>query len=454
MKKINFTNATVTAPASVEIDGVSHDVTPAVIEGGTLPTPDNINQLQNNVEEAILNPVVESIKSENQFNKDDCVDYYYLDYNNGQPVADINMSYMKSYIPVKPNEKYTMSYSSPTIFVVYEYDSNKTFLRNKRQNTDATSFTVTISEDTYFVRLACGYGPKPGIVFAQGDTAVSYMPFKRYGYNSQESMGSIVVDDIRSKNLFNLQGNYTRNINSPTISGNSIILPSSDGNGGYTKFSQKIEVNSSLTFSCTISDGNGYARPLLMPLDSSGNVITDLTIEGYSYNQFYGGYWKECADGKYSLTLNFPSNVKFLQLGFIHVSAKFTDIQIEKGNTATSYTPYKNFDNTDNGWVDIELANTYSFLDLVAYNGLQCRKIGNQVFLRGMLINSVANPVGYYATCGFVPEECRPKKPAYLICNQEGGPCNCTVETDGGIRVYNTKANSWIALDSMRFFVD
>lgn len=325
MKKINFTNATVTAPASVEINGVSHDVTPAIIEGGTLPTPDNLNQLQANVEEV---------------------------------------------------------------------------------------------------------------------------------FNGNEAMGSIVVDDIRSKNLFNLQGGYTCNINSPTISGNSIILPSSDGNGGYTKFSQKIEVNCSLTFSCTISDGNGYARPLLMPLDSSGNVITDLTIEGYSYNQFYGGYWKECADGKYSLTLNFPSNVKFLQLGFIHVSAKFTDIQIEKGNTATSYTPYKNFDNTDNGWVDIELANTYSFLDLVAYNGLQCRKIGNQVFLRGMLINSVANPVGYYATCGFVPEECRPKKPAYLICNQEGGPCNCTVETDGGIRVYNTKANSWIALDAMRFFID
>lgn len=65
MKKINFTNATVTAQASVEIDGVSHDVTSAVIEGGTLPTPDNINQLQNNVEEAILNPVVESIKSKN-----------------------------------------------------------------------------------------------------------------------------------------------------------------------------------------------------------------------------------------------------------------------------------------------------------------------------------------------------------------------------------------------------
>lgn len=74
MKKINFTNATVTAPASVEIEGVSHDVTPAVIEGGTLPTPDNMNQLQNNVEECFNGTtsmgkiVVDDISCKNKFN--------------------------------------------------------------------------------------------------------------------------------------------------------------------------------------------------------------------------------------------------------------------------------------------------------------------------------------------------------------------------------------------------
>jgi hypothetical protein len=414
----------------------------------TAISANNLNQLQNNIEEAILNPVVESIKSKNLVNE--IITGYTLNGTGGIKVDATQ--FVTGFMEVEAGKTYTSQgfKGANSLENNYKdwYTADKTFISNTNDK------TATAPANAKYCRMNGVISTSSDMQFEEGSTATSCTPFKRYGYNSQESMGSIVVDDIRSKNLFNLQGNYTRNINSPTISGNSIILPSSDGNGGYTKFSQKIEVNCSLTFSCTISDGNGYARPLLMPLDSSGNVITDLTIEGYSYNQFYGGYWKECADGKYSLTLNFPSNVKFLQLGFIHVSAKFTDIQIEKGNTATSYTPYKNFDNTDNGWVDIELANTYSFLDLVAYNGLQYRKIGNQVFLRGMLINSVANPVGYYATCGFVPEECRPKKPAYLICNQEGGPCNCTVETDGGIRVYNTKANSWIALDSMRFFVD
>ena len=450
MKKINFTNATVTAQASVEIDGVSHGVTPAVIEGGTLPTPDNMNQLQNNVEEAILNPVVESIKSKNLLDENGVI----AEGSIGFPVY------------VEAGKTYTISSNLPIYWFKIADNRDSSEKGAEWLGADGyTEYTFTCTKSYPYVFIGIdkdnpynlptnlGAYANYKLQINDGSTAEAYTPYKKYGYNSKESMGSIVVDDIRSKNLFNLHGSYTCNINSPTISGNSIILPSSDGNGGYTKFSQKIEVNGSLTFSCTISDGNGYARPLLIPLDSSGNVITDLTIEGYSYNQFYGGYWKECADGKYSLTLNLSSNVKFLQLGFIHVSAKFTDIQIEEGSTATNCSEYKDFDSIGS-WVDIALANTYSFLDLVAYNGLQCKKIGNQVFLRGMLINSVANPVGYYATCGFVPEECRPKKPVYLICNQEGGTCNCTVETDGGIRVYNTKANSWIALDSMRFFVD
>lgn len=125
-------------------------------------------------EESMGSIVVEDIKSKNLFDKNDCVDYYYLDYSSGQPVYDVNMTYMNSYIPVKANEKYTMSYPSSTIFVIYEYDSNKTFLRSKIQNTDETSFTVTISEDTSFVRLACGFNSKSGIQFEKGIVATSY----------------------------------------------------------------------------------------------------------------------------------------------------------------------------------------------------------------------------------------------------------------------------------------
>ena len=209
----------------------------------------------------------------------------------------------------------------------------------------------------------------------EGNTATSYTSFKRYGYNSKESMGSIIVDDINCKNLFNINGPYTSELGSPMISGNSITVPSSADSSGYTKFSQKIEVNSSLTLSCTISDGNGYARLLLMPLDSSGNVITNLTIEGYSYNQFYGGYWKDCADGKYSLTLNFPENVKYFQLGFAHNAATFTDVQIEKGSTATNYSEYKKLD------TDI-----YSFDTNLTYNSASPQSFQNAILKNAKLV--------------------------------------------------------------------
>ena len=339
MKKINFTNATVTAQASVEIDGVSHDVTPAVIEGGTLPTPDNINQLQNNVEEAILNPVVESIKSENQFNKDDCVDYYYLDYNNGQPVADINMSYMKSYISVKPNEKYTMSYSSPTIFVVYEYDSNKTFLRNKRQNTDATSFTVTISEDTYFVRLACGYNPKQGIVFTPGDTAVPYVPFKRYGYNSQESMGSIVVDDIRSKNFFDVNKITSTTVNGVTISKNANggLVLNGTATGQIEFFyvelvsESKIKPGKTYTLSSNALPQDDKLQVFLQNSNSATWVSTIASITGtinpdtFTVSTLPGTHFKFLILILEGATLN----------NFVLYP------QIEEGSTVTNYSEYK-----------------------------------------------------------------------------------------------------------------
>lgn len=380
MKKINFTNATVTAQASVEIDGVSHDVTPAVIEGGTLPTPDNMNQLQNNVEEAILNPVVESIKSENQFNKDDCVDYYYLDYNNGQPVVDINMSYMKSYIPVKPNEKYTMSYSSSTIFVVYEYDSNKTFLRNKRQNTDATSFTVTISEDAYFVRLACGYGPKPGIVFAQGDTAVPYTPFKRYGYNSQESMGSIVVDDIRSKNKFNMNGNilesigYTSGTN--TLESGKIKSTANFANGNGKGQIIQLKPNTVYTYSVKISsfEVSGSTSLRISPVNSEGNAVGYLVDQAVicEVGKVYSYSFTTSDTGKIWVMLNGISNVEDYSILKYVV---YDYIQIEEGSTATNYSEYKKLD------TDI-----YSFDTNLTYNSSSPQSFQNAILKNAKLV--------------------------------------------------------------------
>ena len=144
----------------------------------------------------------------------------------------------------------------------------------------------------------------------------------------------------KSKNLFNINGDYASVVGSPTISDNSITLPNSDGNAGYTKFLKKIEISGPITISFDVSNSDGFARLLLIPLDINGNVITNLTIDGYTYLDVYKGYYKDHINGNYELVLNFPENVKYFQLGFVHTIGTFANVQIEQGEIATKYEPY------------------------------------------------------------------------------------------------------------------
>lgn len=53
MDKMQFENGTLVSPAKVVIDGVEHEVTPAVYKGNTPFSAENINQMQDNIERAI-----------------------------------------------------------------------------------------------------------------------------------------------------------------------------------------------------------------------------------------------------------------------------------------------------------------------------------------------------------------------------------------------------------------
>lgn len=106
--------------------------------------------------EVVDSLIVANISSKNLFNKKNIIENYYLSYTDGTPTWDSNMCYMYDYIKVGPNTKYTMSYPTSTIFVIHEYDENKNFIRYQNQNNSNTSFTITTSSNTKFVRLSCG----------------------------------------------------------------------------------------------------------------------------------------------------------------------------------------------------------------------------------------------------------------------------------------------------------
>ena len=107
----------------------------------------------------------------------------------------------------------------------------------------------------------------------------------------------------------------------------------------------------------------------------------------------------------------------------------------------------------DTGWQNITYEHTYSSYDASGFNPLQYRKIGNQVFVRGMIKSTTTNPVGANASAGTLPATAKPAKGVYFIVNNADVPISTNINASGEIRVFNTLA-SWIALDGINFFID
>ena len=76
-------------------------------------------------------------------------------------------------------------------------------------------------------------------------------------------------------------------------------------------------------------------------------VIKDITITGWTYNQYYNAYWSSGTSKSFTLpkdTVNsFEWGLGFLAYGDISAGTVLTysNIQIEKGSTATTYEPYE-----------------------------------------------------------------------------------------------------------------
>lgn len=134
-----------------------------------------------------------------------------------------------------------------------------------------------------------------------------------------------------------------------------------------------------------------------------------------------------------------------------------TDLNASTFNTMQNNieTAINNVDAKIDGtnWANLTYINTYSSLDETNYNPLQYKKIGNQVFIRGMIQNSVANPTGYSAVCSTLPENFRPQKNCYFSGNNSDSFITVVINSNGEIRVFNTSTN-WISLDGISFFID
>lgn len=151
------------------------------------------------------------------------------------------------------------------------------------------------------------------------------------------------------KNLFDCGKNSDYNfpiqqfnltISNNTMSG--VVLGT--GNSGIVNTKHYIS-SGTYTFSSIISgtDTPNY-RYLIRPYNSNHQIITNLTISGWFYNQWYKAYIPNSSAQVKTFTI--PDTVSYWQYGLAFLgttgeTVTYSNIQLEEGSTATTYEPYE-----------------------------------------------------------------------------------------------------------------
>lgn len=324
--------------------------------GTTIDGASTFNQMQNNVEEVFNGEepmgsiVVDDIECKNLFN-----------INNAKFVTFYNVYSSITSTGVKANSRGDISEAAymrynlidlrglegKTITLSWVANTNRSdnfrdfvaelYYTNGRSTSDLITWTApnkfsfTVKEDlgdlyllaATFIANRAGNTFKSGeyVEFADiqielGDEATTYVPYKKFGYNSQESMGKIVVDDINCKNLFDIN-TMVEGINSYRNFQDGILVAMAQFN------SLKIPVNPNTTYSFST---NATAWSNLCFFDKSMNYISGLAFDNQN-------------------TITTIDNCYYITIA---VKSDYTWCQLEKGSTATEYTPYKKFGYNEN----------------------------------------------------------------------------------------------------------
>lgn len=164
--------------------------------------------------------------------------------------------------------------------------------------------------------------------------------------------------EVVGKNLFDIgtsNSDYLQRTNVPsflTVNDNTLSIVIQ--NYGETFFYRNKNLKDNGVFTVSLTSSIGYSRLFvrLRKLDDSGWMTSsDATISGLTYNQYFGDWYANMnssgAGGTYQKTITIP-NCLYWQIGFGWDSATYggqtqtlTNIQLEKGSTATTYQPYQ-----------------------------------------------------------------------------------------------------------------
>lgn len=311
-------------------------------------TPINANKLNGifNGVEPMGSIVVEDIIGKNLFDANANYINMWVDTDGSLVDDNIKVNALYDYISVNPLTTYTLSVNQ-NIFGLraYGYDENKTFIERFSYGYDLSTIKFTTSENVKYLRILINYDNATKInkdivmslepQLEKGSTATEYTPYKKYGYNSQESMGKIVVDDISCKNIFNIQNPDPYNSVVETMSSNSITFVNS---GSYAQlkyhFVLKKNTNYVLRYTLSLTDTSYMPTVDVQGNNSWKNSIISRNGTGTHTLKFNSGDWD-------TIDMVFPIN------GATNLTntGTLSNVQLELGDEVTPYTPYKEFSN-------------------------------------------------------------------------------------------------------------
>lgn len=286
-ENLNLKNSANAQLAKLNINGNS-------VQDGT-PTPSNqvpINSAGDNI---------------NLFDKTANITRGYTYTSTGGTTQLNNCFIQEKYIEVESSKEYilstTNSYISETDYrlVICEYDSSKNFI--KRNLSSTQYYKITTSATTKYVRLCASTVTIDELKFEKGSIATPYSPY---------GMGSI-NEVISNKNLCNgINQNYFINANATSTgvaSGNSGLLIKTDGISSYTISTKVLQTR----FRAGVSE----------------NIPT--SVRGIT---LYNGQAKDGTNN--SITIN-SNGYDYLIVN----ATDLTNIQIEKGSSATTFVPHQ-----------------------------------------------------------------------------------------------------------------
>ena len=271
-----------------------------------------------NGEESMGSIVVEDVVCKNLFNKDTITAGYRL--TTAGTYVDSNY-FVSDFIEIEPNTTYTVNYEMSVYTRMLFYDADKNILK-----ANETNATFTTPSNAKYIRIGQLLTELNNVQLEKGSIATDYTPYKKFGYNSTDSMGEIVVDDIRCKNIFD-KNNAT--ILSAYIDGGVIKSITT-----ASTFYIKCEPNT--TYTVSKKPGQRFSVGYMKDVPTIGATLSSYVRQ----------------DTSSSITIKTNDTANYIVVWYysgsydtITEAQMRSSVQVEKGSVATNYVEHKEFSN-------------------------------------------------------------------------------------------------------------